>query len=124
MGIQLVRKEYVDKSINEISNHIAYIVNRTDKYIHVLIRYENMLYDKGYVFIRANINGYLYIGMVQYSKTTAYLNDIFSNSENKITLNITRVEQSSMIRMIFQCDLHSVIALECSDKFEHATTSA
>ena len=120
MGIKLPTKEYVDK----LKNNFAIISNKTNKYIHVLVRYENMIYDKGYVFIRANINGYLYIGMVQYSKTTAYLNDIFSNSENKITLNITRVEQSSMIRMIFQCDLHSIVGIECSDKFEHTTTSA
>ena len=119
MGIKLPTKEYVDK----LKNNFAIISNKTNKYIHVLVRYENMIYDKGYIFIRANINGYLYIGMVQYSKTTAYLNDIFSNSGNKITLNIVRVEQSSMIRMIFQCDLHSIIGIECSDIFEHTTTS-
>lgn len=123
MGIKLARKEYVDKSIKEISNHIAYIVNRTNIYIHILIRYENMIYDKGYVFIKATINGIAYVGIVRYSKTEANLVDIMSGT-NKLTLNIVRVEQESMIRMIFQAAQHSIIGIECSDTFEYTTTSA
>lgn len=125
MKLNIVTNQYVDKRVSDIKTHYAYFTNQLNGFVHVVIPYDRMIYDKGSMFIYATFNGIPYVGMICYRKGTATLHNLHVGDNGvKITLNEAKPEENRLLRMIIRIPEHSVLKLDCTDYFEYALTGA
>lgn len=123
MKLDIVTNQYVDKRVSDIKTHYAYFTNHLNGFVHVVIPYDRMIYDKGSMFIYATLNGRPYIGLISYNKTSATLHNLHVSDEGmKININEAKPEENRLLRMIIRIPEHSVLKFDCTDYFEYAVT--
>lgn len=124
MKAQLATKEYVNNQVDNIKMHYAYLVNEGKRFVHIVIPYDKMMYDKGAMYIYATLNSIPYVGLICYNKQTAVLHNLHNGEERTITLNEAKPEENRLLRMIIRIPEHSVLKFDCTDYFEYALTGA
>lgn len=119
MSVKLAKKEYVDSKIKDMKRYNARVSNTSNQYVHVIVRFETMFYDKGVFYIFANANGYPYVGIVTYNKTSATLKTVYSVNDVNISLSYV-TKESNYIRIVLKCPTYSVINIQGVDYLETA----
>lgn len=120
MSAKLSKKEYVDYVNNRVTlmNQKSQIITNDAKTVlHIVIPWETMTYDKGYMFITATLNSFPYVGMLSYDRYNATLHDIFKPNIG-VTIITRGQEENRLLRVVLNIAEFSVLKLDSPDYFE------
>lgn len=122
MSKKLAKKEYVDYvnlRLDLIDVKKQIVVTDKGNTLHIVIPYDRMLYDKGYMIISGTLNMKPYLGILNYSRTNATLTHVISQGDN-LRILTSYAEENRLVRVILFIASYSVVTLDCNDYFEKA----
>lgn len=120
MASKLAKKElvdYVNSRIDLINQKKQIVVSDKGNTLHIVIPFNKMIYDKGFINIYGTLNSKPYFGIITYNKANASLYNVI-NPENRIYLISASVEENRLLRVMLFVNSYSVITLDSNDYFE------
>lgn len=122
MKAKLATKEYVDdinSKIDLINQRKQLIINEAKTFLHVIIPYNKMQYDKGFILISGTVNGSPYLGVLYYNIISAILHEVV-HTAGVFKISSVKAEEDRLLRIVFEIEPYSLIWFDCSDYFEKA----
>lgn len=102
--------------------HTYYLKSEGCNRLHIVVRKWKMIYDKGSVIIHGNMNGYTYLGVLNFDKYGgAYLDTIYGSGASLIACSLE--ENGEVIRLFLQVREYSVYMIQSTDACETAHTT-
>ena len=100
MGIQLARKEYVDKKIFDISKHVKYVYTGGNQFLYISVPFATMIGPIGFINIVGNVGQEPYHGIITFNKTNYEIADVFVQNDLKIEYSGFTAGESNILMRV------------------------
>lgn len=120
MSEKLAKKEYVDRVDNKVDwirVKKQTVVSNNGNTLHIVIPYDRMISDKGFINICGTLNNYPYSGIITYNKSSAKLHNLIDQGDGLYIID-SYPEENRLVRIMVFVRSYSVITLDSCDYFE------